>query len=161
MPVGGVQLYAKWMRPNVNVAFDSAGGSSVDTQLVVWDGKARRPANPVRAGYAFGGWYYLDADSTDPARFSFDMQLEGDVALVAAWKSLETPTTYTVRHVSADGTVLAEQTLGGRVGQTLSAFALDAASALRRGYAYVDKAGAAHRPCGRCGAQRYRVHLCE
>lgn len=143
MPVGGVQLYAKWIRPNVNVAFDSAGGTPVGAQSVAWDGKAQRPADPVRAGYAFGGWYYLGLDSAAPARFSFDMPLEGDVALVAAWKSLQEPVTYTVRHVSADGSVLAEQVLRGTVGQTVSAFALDEGSALRQGYAYVDKAGEA------------------
>lgn len=62
MPVGGVQLYAKWIRPNVNVTFDSAGGSPVDAQSVAWDGKAHRPADPVRAGYAFGGWYYVGSE---------------------------------------------------------------------------------------------------
>lgn len=71
------------------------------------------------------------------------MPLEGDIALVAAWKSLETPVTYTVRHVSADGTVLAERIFKGLVGQTVSAFALNEGSALRQGYAYVDKAGEA------------------
>lgn len=143
VPVGGIHLYAKWVRPNVNVTFDSAGGTPVGAQSVAWDGKAQRPADPVRAGYAFGGWYYLGLDSAAPARFSFDMPLEGDVALVAAWKSLQEPVTYTVRHVSADGSVLAEQVLRGTVGQTVSAFALDEGSALRQGYAYVDKAGEA------------------
>ena len=143
VPVGGVNLYAKWVRPNVNVTFDSAGGTPVGAQSVVWDGKAQRPADPVRAGYAFGGWYYFGVDSAAPARFSFDMPLEGDVALVAAWKSLQEPVAYTVRHVSADGSVLAEQVLRGTVGQTVSAFALASDDALRQGFAYVDKAGEA------------------
>lgn len=136
-------MYAKWVRPNVNVTFDSAGGTPVGAQSVVWDGKAQRPADPVRAGYAFGGWYYFGVDSAAPARFSFDMPLEGDVALVAAWKSLQEPVAYTVRHVSADGSVLAEQVLRGTVGQTVSAFALASDDALRQGFAYVDKAGEA------------------
>lgn len=143
MPGGNCSLYALWKHADVHVTFDSAGGTPVDAQTVVWEDKATEPADPTREGFEFGGWYYKGGDSETPARFSFDKTLEGDVALVAAWRSANTPTTYTVRHVAADGSVLAEQTFSGTVGQTVSALALAKDDAARDGYAYVDKSGAA------------------
>jgi uncharacterized repeat protein (TIGR02543 family) len=106
MPIGGTHLYARWKRPDVTVTFDAAGGSSVAPETVAWGGKAKRPADPVREGYQFGGWDYQGAGSSTPAPFPFDLALQADARLVAAWRSTNTPTTYTVRHVLADGTVL-------------------------------------------------------
>mgnify|MGYP002605716865 CR=1 FL=1 len=142
MPVGGLILYARWKRPDVTVTFDAAGGTPVDAQTVAWDGKATEPVAPTREGYQFGGWYFFGSGSSTPARFSFDMPLEADAHLVAAWRSTNTPTTYTVRHVLSDGTVLWEETLPGTVGQTVSAFALGKGDARRRGHAYASASGA-------------------
>ena len=61
---------------------------------------------------------------------------------MAAWRSTNTPTTYTVRHVLADGTVLCEETLPGTVGQTVSALALAKGDARRQGHAYASASGA-------------------
>ncbi|MEE1274094.1 MAG: InlB B-repeat-containing protein, partial [Olegusella sp.] len=156
MPVGGVHLYARWKRPDVHVTFDSAGGTPVEMQTLDWGHKATEPAKPTRAGYEFGGWYYFGgpgaaakprllrsvAASGTPAPFPFDLELEADAHLVAAWRSTNTPTTYTVRHVLADGTVLCEETLSGTVGQTVSALALPKGDARRRGHAYASASGA-------------------
>lgn len=156
MPEGGTHLYARWKRPDVHVTFDSAGGTPVATQTVEWGHKATEPAKPTRAGYEFGGWYYFGgtgaaakprllrvvAASGTPVLFPFDLELEVDAHLVAAWRSTNTPTTYTVRHVLADGTVLCEETLPGTVGQTVSALALPRGDARRRGHAYASASGA-------------------
>ena len=142
MPEGGVDLHALWKRPDVTVTFDAAGGSAVAPETVAWGGKAKRPADPVREGYQFGGWYYQGAGSSTPAPFPFDLALQADARLVAAWRSTNTPTTYTVRHVLADGTVLLEQELPGTVGQTVSALALPRGDARRRGHAYASASGA-------------------
>lgn len=141
MPVGGTNLYAKWIHPAVNVTFDSTGGSAVDAQKVAWGDKATRPTDPTRAGYKFGGWFYLGAGSDTPAPFQFDLGLEGDAHLVAAWESTKTPTTYTVRHKTAGGKVLYEETHEGTVGQTVTALALANGAAQRQGYAYVNASG--------------------
>ena len=156
MPEGGTHLYARWKRPDIHVTFDSAGGTPVAAQTVEWGHKATEPAKPTRAGYEFGGWYYFGgpgaaakprllrgvAASGTPAPFPFDLELEADARLVAAWRSTNTPTTYTVRHVLADGTVLFEETLPGTVGQTVSALALPRGDARRRGHAYASASGA-------------------
>ena len=142
MPEGGTHLYALWKHPDVTVTFDAAGGSAVAPETVAWGGKATRPADPVREGYEFGGWYYQGAGSSTPAPFPFDLALQADARLVAAWRSTNTPTTYTVRHVLADGTVLCEETLPGTVGQTVSALALPKGDARRQGHAYASASGA-------------------
>ncbi|MGN0076283.1 MAG: InlB B-repeat-containing protein [Parafannyhessea sp.] len=142
MPEGGVHLYARWKRPDVHVTFDAAGGSAVAAETVAWGGKATRPSDPVREGYEFGGWYYQGTGSSTPAPFPFDLALQADARLVAAWRSTNTPTTYTVRHVLADGTVLFEETLPGTVGQTVSALALAKGDARRLGHAYASASGA-------------------
>lgn len=67
MPEGGTHLYALWKHPDVTVTFDAAGGSAVAPETVAWGGKATRPADPVREGYEFGGWYYQGAGSSTPA----------------------------------------------------------------------------------------------
>lgn len=155
MPEGGVHLYARWKRPDVHVTFDSAGGTPVAAQTVEWGHKATEPARPTRAGYEFGGWYYFGGPGADakprllrvaaasgtPAPFPFDLGLEGDVGLVAAWKSSETPTTYSVIHRTRDGRVLATWTGTGTVGQTLTVAALGEHDARRVGHDYVSASG--------------------
>ena len=42
---------------NVTVTFDSAGGSEVAPQSVPLGQPAQRPADPIKDGYAFIGWY--------------------------------------------------------------------------------------------------------
>lgn len=142
MPEGGTHLYARWKRPDVTVTFDAAGGSAVAPETVAWGQKATRPADPVREGYQFGGWYYQGAGSSTPAPFPFDLALQADARLVAAWRSTNTPTTYTVRHVLSDGTVLWEEELPGTVGQTVSALALPKGDPRRLGHAYASASGA-------------------
>lgn len=142
MPEGGVHLYACWKHPDVHVTFDSAGGTAVEAQTVAWGGTATEPTAPTREGFEFGGWYYQGADSDVPAPFPFDLGLEGDASLVAAWRSTNTPTTYTVRHVASDGTVLSEEKLRGIVGQTVTATALGKDDGRRRGYAYASASAA-------------------
>ena len=62
------------------VTFDSAGGSLVDTQLVIMNEKATEPAVPVRNGFTFAGWYY------GSALFNFAVTpITCDITLTARW----------------------------------------------------------------------------
>ncbi len=81
------------------VTFDYQGGTGNDAdgstddgipaQLVWHDGTEAvkctvdKPADPVRTGYTFGGWY-TDADCTGSA-FDFDTQVKVDTTLYAKW----------------------------------------------------------------------------
>ncbi len=66
----------------VRVVFDSAGGSNVESQDVVIGTPASRPADPVRSGYLFGGWYEPGSD----APYGFGI-VEDSLELVARWLS--------------------------------------------------------------------------
>lgn len=53
-------LYAKWnevAKTYFNVEFNSNGGSTVPTSVVLKDGLVLEPTAPVRTGYTFAGWY--------------------------------------------------------------------------------------------------------
>jgi uncharacterized repeat protein (TIGR02543 family) len=65
------------------VTFDSGGGSSMDSQIVVEGKKIIRPPNPEKSGYDFDNWY------SNPALtvlYNFDTPVSGGVTLYAKWK---------------------------------------------------------------------------
>lgn len=141
MPTSNVRLYAQWKHPGSVVSFDTHGGTPVDSQTVAHDAKVTRPQRPTREGYVFGGWYFYGDGSTTPARFSFDMPIDHDLVLHAAWKSDGVQTTYTVVHVTEDGTELARETDDGLVGETVTATPLAAGDPARAGWRYVSSTG--------------------
>ena len=65
------------------VIFNSTGGSAVETQQVVQYEKAVKPADPVREGYSFAGWYGDDGLTTV---FDFDCLISEDQILYAKWE---------------------------------------------------------------------------
>ncbi len=70
-PNTGTTLYAKYKdAPKLTVTFDTDGGSSIDSQEVVYGGKATRPStDPTKVGYKFDNWYTSSAYDTV---FDFD-----------------------------------------------------------------------------------------
>ena len=79
------------------VTFDTDGGSAVESQTVVSGQKAVRPADPVRTGYTFAGWY-LDGEVYD-----FDTPVTTDLTLTAQW----TVNQYTITFDTAGGSAIA------------------------------------------------------
>ena len=79
------------------VTFDTDGGSAVEPQTVVSGRKAVRPADPVRSGYTFAGWY-LDGEVYD-----FDTPVTTDLTLTAHW----TANQYTITFDTAGGSAIA------------------------------------------------------
>ncbi|MCZ0861583.1 InlB B-repeat-containing protein, partial [Methanocorpusculum sp. MG] len=67
------------------VLFDTQGGSYVSpaTGLSYGD-KISQPANPVKDGYTFGGWY---KDAACTQAWSFSDSIPGDMTLYAKWTS--------------------------------------------------------------------------
>lgn len=59
------------------VTFDSNGGTSVDSQIIVPGGKVVKPENPVKSGVGFVEWQ-LDGEAYD-----FDTPVTSDITLVA------------------------------------------------------------------------------
>lgn len=117
---GDITLYAKWNEDQTpgtyyTVIFDSNGGSSVPSQRVMAGGTVTRPADPVKEGCTFNGWFL--------ANKQFKFGNDGDkvtenITLYAKWiETTPAPSGYTVTfnsnggsavesiHASSDGTV--------------------------------------------------------
>ena len=80
--MSSMTLYAKWIRNQYAVTFDSDGGSDVAAQTVYHGTAAAEPADPGRSGYRFDGWY-LDGE-----KYDFATPVTGPITLVAAWTPL-------------------------------------------------------------------------
>lgn len=97
------------------VAFDSNGGSAVDSQPIVNGGKVTKPADPTRADYTFDGWYKNEA-LTEAWDFDNDTVSANNV-LYAKWTPTSGEVTYIVTFNSNGGTDVASQSVssGGKV----------------------------------------------
>ncbi len=67
----------------VMVSFDSQGGSAVAAQTTGYNRCAEAPAEPIRTGYTFGGWY-RDSSYTEKWHFPTN-RVDNDITLYARW----------------------------------------------------------------------------
>ena len=68
----------------VYVTIDMQNGSEPVIIKAIYGRPIDRPANPVRMGYNFGGWY-TDADCTDGNEYDFASPVTGELRLYAKW----------------------------------------------------------------------------
>ncbi|MCM1112727.1 MAG: leucine-rich repeat protein [Muribaculum sp.] len=87
------------------VTFDSNGGSAVEAQEVEIGGTAAMPAQPVREGWYFMGWYL------DGRQFDFDTVLTGNITLTAHWSDVDPATLPPVLSLKNIGSSTEELTL--------------------------------------------------
>lgn len=64
------------------VTFNTGEGSAVDSQVVADGAKATKPADPMRDGYVFAGWY---ADAGLKSPYDFSTSVTKDLTLYAKW----------------------------------------------------------------------------
>ena len=64
------------------VSFNTNGGSAVNSQTVADGAKAVKPADPVKEGYTFSGWY---TDQGLTTAFDFTKVIIGNITLYAKW----------------------------------------------------------------------------
>ena len=75
------------------VKFESNGGTAVPSQTVKEGKRITRPADPIKEGYTFGGWYY---NNMFTAEYEFLYAVSGNMTLYAKWNAIEKPAkTYT------------------------------------------------------------------
>lgn len=83
-------LYAKWNASHT-ITFNSNGGSSV-ASLVVLDGAvATKPTDPTKEGNSFGGWYTEEALTNS---YNWSNTVTADLSLYAKWTTVTTNTIY-------------------------------------------------------------------
>ena len=108
---------------NVTVTFDSNGGSAVEPQSVPQGQPAQRPADPVKEGYTFIGWYDkndLDNKYYNMPEWNFRYSVTKDMVLVAQWMEPMPISTEPITYLDKDGnqqvcnkyTVLTSNTAG-------------------------------------------------
>ena len=70
----------------IAVTFDSDGGSAVAAQRILRGQKVQRPADPIKDGYAFIGWYdKADLEYSNMPEWNFSYPVTKDLELVAQW----------------------------------------------------------------------------
>ncbi|WP_053984552.1 chitobiase/beta-hexosaminidase C-terminal domain-containing protein [Niameybacter massiliensis] len=69
-----------------SITFDSKGGSEVAAQEILEGQKATKPADPIREGYKFIGWY-IDEGYTEA--YNFDKEVVAHVTVYAKWQKNE------------------------------------------------------------------------
>ncbi|MBR3785453.1 MAG: InlB B-repeat-containing protein [Firmicutes bacterium] len=93
-------IYAKWKRNTYTVRFDTDGGSAIDSQSVLYEGKVARPANnPTKLAYSFVGWVTTKGGTET---FDFNQEILGDTIVYAKWKLKDK---YTVSFVTGSESV--------------------------------------------------------
>lgn len=95
--------YRMLLKKQFTVAFNTSGGSSVESQQVMNGGHAAKPQDPTKDGYIFVGWY---ADEDYKSLFAFDSEMiTADTTVYARFvKQSDGKAEYTVTLV-CDGTV--------------------------------------------------------
>ncbi len=89
------------------VTFMTNGGSLVPSQTVNHGSAIIKPADPVRAGYTFGGWY---RDYSLVSEYDFASPVTRNFTLFAKWLYLQ-PETCTVVFDTNGGTIIPPQTV--------------------------------------------------
>jgi len=78
-----LELTAKW-DAYFTVTFNTGTDESIGSQKVKTDGKAVKPADPVKEGFVFKGWV------TTSGEYDFDQVVTSNLVLTAKWNALYT-----------------------------------------------------------------------
>ncbi len=92
-----ITLYAKWNINQYTIAFDSNGGSLVESLTQDYATTVIQPNDPTRQGYTFGGWY---SDSSLTNAYTFTTMPAQNITLYAKWN----PKIIIVNYVLNNGT---------------------------------------------------------
>ena len=92
VPVGGVELTAKWTPNKYIVNFHVNGGDALDegkdTKEVVFDTNYGTLPEPVRTGYGFQGWFTAQ-EGGEEVKAADTVAITEDITLYAQWIALE------------------------------------------------------------------------
>lgn len=90
-------IYAHWTAISYTVTYNANGGSFADDSsgsksfTVSYDGNYSLPADPVKSGYTFSGWY-TEAEGGEQITADTKMTTAGDHTLYAHWRDVKTIT---------------------------------------------------------------------
>ena len=88
----------------IAVTFDSDGGSTVAAQRILRGQKAQRPADPIKDGHTFIGWYNkADLQYINMPEWNFDYPVFENLELVAQWMEARPISTDPITYLDKDG----------------------------------------------------------
>ena len=88
----------------IAVTFDSDGGSTVAAQRILRGQKAQRPADPIKDGHTFIGWYNkTDLQYINMPEWNFDYPVFENLELVAQWMEARPISTDPITYLDKDG----------------------------------------------------------
>ncbi|MBO5303060.1 MAG: InlB B-repeat-containing protein [Lachnospiraceae bacterium] len=123
-------LYAKWIAGTYAVRFYSNGGTDVSAQYIEERKKAAKPANPVRNGYVFEGWY---TDTALTRKYNFATPILADLNLYAKWQGLSYPL-----KLDANGGYIGKKSIVARIENVCNGdFYRNMPDAKRKGYRFL------------------------
>ena len=107
-----ITLIATWKKKVTNtttirhkITFDSNGGTSVSSKLVVKGTTVAKPKNPTRSGYTFLGWYLNNT------LYNFSKGVYDNITLVAKWQQVQSNITYSISWVKIESSSIGQYTL--------------------------------------------------
>ena len=107
-----ITLIATWEKKVTNtttirhkITFDSNGGTSVSSKLVVKGTTVAKPKNPTRSGYTFLGWYLNNK------LYNFSKGVYDNFTLVAKWQQVQSNITYSISWVKIESSSIGQYTL--------------------------------------------------
>ena len=83
-----ITLIAKWEEIKYTVTFETGCDQSIDPQQVSEKGKATKPADPIKEGYKFLGWFNGEVE------YTFEEAVTGDITLTAKWEEIKYTVTF-------------------------------------------------------------------
>lgn len=135
MPASDVTLYAKWAPKTHTVrVFKTVDMTEQigDSQSVPHGSLGKAPEEPSNGNYVFAGWFYMDG--TEKKAFDFNnMPVNRDLDIFAEWSS-KTAVKYTIHYTLADGTLIADDTVGSTLAGTSKTFTAKAGNQLYADY---------------------------
>ena len=88
---GSLVLKLYYDRVKFRVTFEPKNDTEIDDQIVKYLNTATEPTKPVKDGYTFEYWYYIDENNKEQ-KYNFNTKVTRDYDLIAKWKEVEKTT---------------------------------------------------------------------
>lgn len=133
MPYKNTVVYAKWAPVVHTVTFAKTEGAEAEETQQVNHNELAQDYTTTNGSYKFIGWFYKDANGVEHA-FDLSMPVKHDMNLYAKWRT-DVLVNYIIHYQLADGTKVADDTIGSAFVLETKTFEAKVGDALYADYA--------------------------
>lgn len=133
MPYKNTVVYAKWAPVVHTVTFAKTEGAEAEKTQQVNHNELAQDYTTTNGSYTFIGWFYKDANGVEHA-FDLSMPVKHDMNLYAKWRT-DVLVNYIIHYQLADGTKVADDTIGSAFVLETKTFEAKVGDALYADYA--------------------------